>query len=138
MPLPTINAVNPVKIASQPALEFNEAFLTMLNFQALIPTEKWNLKLATRAFNAATGQLGPEASTNTTEIRDVAAYAAKYPVFAQTLGAVLVVAGLVQNLEAAELAFMDVTSMPLGDDTRDAKLHAAEIALALAKTALGA
>lgn len=138
MPLPTINAVNPIQIASQPAVEFNEAFLTMLNFQAASPLDKWNLKMATRNFNAISGKLGPESSTNVTQIEDVAAYAVKYPVFAHTLGAVLVVAGLVQNLEAAEMAIMDVISLSVEDMTRQTKLDAANITLALAKTALGA
>jgi hypothetical protein len=89
MPLPTITAVKPINVDAQPAIAYDNAFLTRLHFQATAPTDKWTLSMSCRNFNATTGQLGPVESGYSTQVDDVAAYAAQFPVFAQTLGAVL-------------------------------------------------
>jgi hypothetical protein len=88
-------------------------------------------------YNAATGKLGPAESGRLTSVDDVAVYAGKFPVFAQCLGAVLTVAGLVQTHKAAELGYMDAVSLPDTDVTKADKVLAAQTALTDAEKALG-
>jgi hypothetical protein len=138
MPLPTISAVKPLQVDAQPAVAFDDAFLKSLIFEAPSPTDKWQLSISCQNFNASTGQLGPAETGHSTQVGDVAAYAAQYPVFAQCLGAVLTVAGLVQTHKAAELALMDAVCLLDTDPTRADKVAAAQAALSAARTALGA
>jgi hypothetical protein len=132
MPLPTINAVNPINVDAQPAQTFDDAFLTQLIFQANSPQDKWSLSMSCKNYNASTGQVCPVESGHSTTVDDVASYASQFPVFAQCLGTVLVVAGLVQNHKAAQLALMDATTS--NDAT---KISAAQTALTNAERALG-
>jgi hypothetical protein len=137
MPLPTIPALKPISVDAQPAVAFNEAFLTKLEFQAPSPTDKWTLFMSCRNFNASTGQLGPAETGHSTKIYDVAVYSTRFSVFAQCLATNLVVAGLVQTQQSAELALMDAQALPADDATRQSKIDAANAALASANAALG-
>lgn len=138
MQLPTITAITPITVDAQPQVVYNDAFLTQLHFIAFDPKDTWTLSMNTQNYNAATGDLGPDSTSNRTYVNDVAAYAAKFPVFAQCLGTVLVVAGLVEKYEAAQLAAMVANSLPEDDVDRQSKIDAANTAFTAAKTALGA
>lgn len=139
MPLPTINSVNPTSTLAVGAMDFNEAFLTLLHFYAPEVSGKWSCQMSTRNYNAASGVLAPDTPSNKHSVKldDVAAYAAMYPVFAQTLGAVLVVAGKVMEEQKAKSDLSNAESLPDGDG-KVAALIVANAALSAAKVALGA
>ena len=145
--LPTINSVNPTSTPEVPATSFNEAFLTDLVFRAPTPTDKWQCSIATRNYNAAQGKLAPdtEDSNHRISLSDVAAYAAEYPAFAQILGGVLIVAGLVQaerkaqsNKAIAVSALAVVNKLKDSDPTKAEKIIATNEVLTVANTALSA
>jgi hypothetical protein len=153
MALPTISTLNPSSSPAIPAMTYSEAFLTLLSFQASSPSDKWSLQMNTRNYNAASNIMSPNGSDiHVTRLLDVGDYASQYPVFAQTLGAVLVTAGLVQNEQHAQRDVASANSslsaangLPDSDSTKTDKIAAATTLLAsanqnltAAKIALGA
>ena len=138
MNLPTINAINPTAAPAQPAMSFNQAFLTLLHFNAQDSKAKWTLAMNTRNYDAASGTLAPNTPPNNhgLSVSDVAAEAAQYPVFASCLATVLITAGLMATKAAAEdqVAAANRITDPTAKATA---LAAANAALTAAKTALG-
>lgn len=152
--LPTISSINPTSTPSVDAIQYAQAFLTELRFLASAPTDKWQCSIVTRNYNAVLGVLAPdtEESNHRISLSDVAAYAAEYPAFAQILGGVLVVSGLVQAERKAQsdkavaiTALVSANKLKDTDATKVSKVAEANVlltttnaALTIARTALGA
>ena len=140
MPLPVITSPNPTTAPAVAAMTFADSFLTSLHFIAQSPTTPWTVRITTRNYDAATGTLAPPTpeNSNMVAIPVVQTYAGEYPLLAQTLATVLVVAGLMQTLDAAKKSLAAAHSLLDTDTAKASKVSAATAAVAAARIALGA